>query len=337
VTRSERHGQLAEELERLSSEDLLSLLAASHVSDRGHGTLTMRGGTPVHVKLVPLSAEELAPENRDSTANFFGLPAYYGYRIGSCGLGAWRELEVHRRANEWALSGESPGVALLHHWRVLPLVTKMFDDRVELQRWGDDPAIRRRVSSILGATSSAVLFMEHLPQNLLEWFRAEFAQQSDPLATVTRIESELSAQLSSLHERGVLHMDAHFENILTDGEQLYLADFGLAIADDFEFDPEDRQFFERHQNFDVCTAINSLVHAVVTHYDPREDWRRSLAEITSGASRAGGAVPPEIHSFLEQRAPLVAAIGEFYGCLLADLDTPYPAERLQGLLDAARA
>ena len=32
-------------------------------------------------------------------------------------------------------------------------------------------------------------------------------------------------------------------------------------------------FFERHKNFDHCSALNSLVRAVVRRYNPAPDWR----------------------------------------------------------------
>ena len=50
---------------------------------------------------LPLTDLELQPAHRHSTANLFGLPPYYHYRIGSCGFGSWRELEAHRMTTEW--------------------------------------------------------------------------------------------------------------------------------------------------------------------------------------------------------------------------------------------
>ncbi len=59
-------------------------------------------------------------------------------------------------------------------------------------------------------------------------------------------------------------MDAHFANILTDGDHCYLTDFGLALSRGFQLDADEMSFFERHKNFDRCTA---LVRAVVIRYD----------------------------------------------------------------------
>ena len=48
------------------------------------------------------------------------------------------------------------------------------------------------------------------------------------------VEKELEAGTSFMNARGLLHFDAHFQNILTDGERLYFADYGLAISSRFD-------------------------------------------------------------------------------------------------------
>ena len=37
-----------------------------------------------------------------------------------------------------------------------------------------------------------------------------------------------------MRDRGLIHFDAHFDNILTDGHRLYFSDFGLAVSSRFE-------------------------------------------------------------------------------------------------------
>ncbi|MFF2503082.1 hypothetical protein ACFVTY_06840 [Streptomyces sp. NPDC058067] len=49
-----------------------------------------------------------------------------------------------------------------------------------------------------------------------------------------------------MNSRGLLHFDAHFQNILTDGRRLYFADFGLALSSRFDLSPSEAGFFERH-------------------------------------------------------------------------------------------
>ncbi|MGA4844917.1 hypothetical protein ACOBQB_00960 [Streptomyces sp. G5(2025)] len=51
---------------------------------------------------------------------------------------------------------------------------------------------------------------------------------------------------------GLLHFDAHFENILTDGRQLFFADYGLAISSRFELAQGEADFFDQHRTYDQC-------------------------------------------------------------------------------------
>src|SRR6188508_107475 len=160
VSRDQRHERCAAWLAGASDEELIELLSNPRLLEAGHAPVRLpQGAETVFVKLVPMTALELVPENRGVTANIFGLPVRYQYRIGSCGLGAWRELEVHRLANDWVLSGQCVGFPLLHHWRILPMVRTGYDDTRNLQPWGGCPPIHQRVTAINEATSSAVLFL----------------------------------------------------------------------------------------------------------------------------------------------------------------------------------
>lgn len=329
-----RHQGISTELLGLGDEELLRWLSASRLQDRSHAALSLpASGAKVFVKLLPLTALELQPEHRHSTANVFGLPTYYQYRLGSCGFGAWRELDVHRIANQWVLSGQCPHVVLLHHWRVLPLVSGGPDDRLTLEHWGNDPAIRRRVSSVADATASAVLFLEYFPTTLGQWFGERRTDTLESASAILDAEATLLELLAFINGQGLLHMDTHFENILTDGSHFFLSDHGLAISRSFHLDADEEQFFERHVNFDRCTAITSLVHALVAPHDAREDWRQALREINDGTHSSIDEVPQCVRSYLSRRAPLAFAVGDFYARLTADITTEYPASTLQHLLD----
>jgi hypothetical protein len=327
------HERIAAWLEGATDEELLELISDPDLSERGHSVVQLpRDAGTVFVKLVPIATLELASQNRGSTANIFGLPAYYQYRIGACGFGAWRDLEVHRRANEWVLSEQCGSFPLLHHWRVLPIVQTGYDDKRSLEPWGDCPEIHQRVSAVNDATSSAVLFLEYVPLTLGQWFQDQMKRADDPASFAIEIEEKLEQLLAFIHAKGLLHLDAHFENILTDGTRLYLTDYGLSLSRDFELGPDERAFFDQHQNFDLCTAINSLVHAVVTYYDSETAWRQTLRELVAGSQAAIDAAPDRIRSYLLTRAPLALAVGDFYDRLLADLTTPYPAAAFDELL-----
>lgn len=334
VSRVERHRAIEAQIQGLDDEALLRLAAESTLLDRGHATLRLPpSDARVFVKLLPLTAIELQPRHRHSTANLFQLPVHYHYRIGSAGFGAWRELEAHRIATQWVLSGECPHFPLLYSWRVLPLVSTGEDDKRSMLPWGNDPAIRRRLTSLDEATSSVALFLEDFPRTLSQWLADRLKNDLDPMAVVAETEAALLELLTFCVDQGVLHMDAHFENFLTDGSGLFLSDFGLAISRSFELDPEERAFFERHANFDHCTAITSHVHAVVSQYDPRADWRGALRELVAGSHPRSEELPAALRAYLGRRGPLALAAGEFYRRLSDQLATRFPTASLQRILD----
>ncbi len=335
AARIARHREIEAELRALSDEELVRWLSGSSLSVGGHGTVCVpRVNADVFVKLVPLTALELRPEHRHSTANLFGLPTYYQHRLGGCGFGAWRELEVHRQANEWVLSGQCPDFVLLHDWRVLPMAIALEDDRTSTEIWGHQPVIKQRAAAVLEATSSVALFLEHFPMTLLQWTRERPIAELDRANAVAQTEAALLDLLAFVNGQGVLHMDAHFENILTDGSGLFLSDHGLAISPEFDLDAAELAFFDRHQNFDRCTAITSNVHSLVTRYDARKDWRKTVRELIDGTHAAIASVPAAVREYVARRGPVALAIGEFYRCLITDLTTEYPASRLEQLLDA---
>jgi hypothetical protein len=334
--RVDRHRTAEAELDGLSDEDLVGRLSRLGLSDQGGAAMTLpESEVEVFVKLSPVTALELEPRHRHSTANFFGLPSYYQYRLGSCGFGVWRELAVHRLANEWVLTGQCPQFPLLHSWRTLPIVSRGEDDKMSLAPWGDDSAICGRVTAIRAATSSVALFLECLPQTLGQWLAERLRGSLDPAALVAETEAALLSLLAFVEREGLLHLDAHFENVLTDGSQIFLADFGLTTSRAFRLDQDELAFFERHENFDRCTAITSLVHAIVSRYDSRADWRLALRELSAGTHTRTGELAVGIRAYLARRGPLALAIGEFYEQLRADLAADYPAERLQRILDDA--
>ena len=75
-------------------------------------------------------------------------------------------------------------------------------------------------------------------------------------------------------------MDAHFENILTDGEQLYYSDFGLALSDKFTLSNIENHFTKDNADYDYASGSSNLMHTVLTSYLEKTIgvliWRNSL-------------------------------------------------------------
>lgn len=242
-------------------------------------------GTRVFVKRIALTDLEAAHPR--STANLFDLPMFYQYRLGSSGFGAWRELAVHELTTSGVVDGTCDAFPLLHHARVLP----SSPTDVPGDSWGS-PAIRARLEAIARATTSVVLFLEHIPCTVRDWF----AEQAAPAEACAFIEREMRRLLDQLRAHDLLHMDAHWGNLLTDGQRVYATDFGLAIARSFELSTEEIAFFDRHLRYDEHVLRRELVY-----------WNPS-AEIRA------------------RHGAVAQTLGDFYERLRVDQTTRYPDE-----------
>jgi hypothetical protein len=245
MDRLERHAAVQRVLAGRSDAELVAAVAAATPIETGIGgpVAAMEiEGAPVFVKTVRLTDRERAAER--STANLFDLPLVYQYGIGSAGFGAWRELEAHELTTAWVTTGACAAFPLMHHARVLPVAPMGMPDLEEqVAAWGGSPAVRARLTALGEATAGVVLFLEHFPHDLAGWLEAAGA-------VPPWLEPELLAVASFLGARDFVHFDMHFRNLLTDGERLYVSDFGLALSSTFTLSDEERAFLERHRDFD---------------------------------------------------------------------------------------
>ncbi len=61
-----------------------------------------------------------------------------------------------------------------------------------------------------------------------------------------------------LQSRGIIHFDVHAGNLVTDGECVFLIDFGLVLDRDFELSDAERQFWQQHRRYDEATLLFEL-------------------------------------------------------------------------------
>ncbi|AGZ44800.1 hypothetical protein [Actinoplanes friuliensis] len=320
--RVERHREAGRLLGELADDALAELVDGAVVLRSGIGGRTALldlDGIKVFVKRIPLTDLERQPRHVGSTANLFGLPTFYQYGVGSTGFGAWRELATHVKTTGWVVDGVSEHFPLLHHWRVLPATPVAMPDFGD---WDGDPAVRRRVAAISEATSSIVLFLEYLPWSLHEWLLIRF-DAGDGERAVTLADRQLHAGTELLRERGIVHFDAHPGNVLTDGEQLYFSDFGLALDQEFERTPAEAAFQELHRDWDRYDVERYLVNWLCERLAPDVDRTEVI--------RSGGAGLPEFAAAVVRRyGPAVLVLNDFYGRLVAGpKTTPFPLEELK--------
>lgn len=338
------HGAVSTALSLHSDHRLRELVDAATPIGTGIGGQTLLlgvEGTPVFVKQVRLTGREREPENVRSTANLFGLPAFCHYGVGSIGgpgFGAWRELAVHVMTTSWVIAGDHEGFPLMYHWRVLPddgrpLPEELADVERAVAYWGGGPGVRARIEALEQSTASLVLFLEYIPLTLHDWLGAQVASGGEAVERAcATVDEELRAGIAFMNARGLLHLDAHFENILTDGERLYFTDYGLAISTRFELAQDEADFVDEHRGYDRDYGATYLVNwLVVALHGLGPDERREFVQACArGVSP--GEVPATVAALLARDAPVAAVVGDFHRRFQRESRaTPYPVEALRGL------
>ncbi len=293
-------------------------------------------GRRVFAKRVPLTDLERLPEHLMSTANVFGLPVFCQYGIGSPGFGVWRELAVHTMTTNWVLSGECDAFPLMYHWRVLPESSPHVpDDLADVERvvdfWEGSPAVRRRVDELGRAAASVVFFMEYLPGNLREWFGDRMAEGGAAAeGAAAMVERDLASGTSFMNSRGLLHFDAHFENIMTDGERLYFTDFGLAVSNRFELSAPESEFFRWHLGYDRCYTVAHLLHWLITSHVGRDMDARDAVLRACAAGEPPPGLPEHVAAPVLRHAAVTLVANGFFRAVQNDSrTTPFPVEELR--------
>ncbi|MCS3804388.1 hypothetical protein HNO92_001980 [Chromobacterium alkanivorans] len=328
---------LSDGLGRMSDETIKSVVANGdpvHVGMGGRGALIRLDGKPVFVKRIALTDLELEPSRFLSTENHFELPLRYQYGIGSVGFGAWRELAAHRLVSEQARRGDSPCCPLLYHWRVLrdePTgISLAAWESLETYcaYWDGEEAIRRRVMAIQDSSSSLFLFMEYVPQTLFQWLGSKVGQGESAASAILAMERQLEALCADLREMGMAHFDLHFANLLTDGERIYLSDFGLALSDRFVLSGDEADFLAAHHGYDAACASLSLVHCLIAHAYERHDWFgvgdwvESLDDYLRGDRRM---FPAAVGGLLDKHAAAAVRMDAFFHSVRRNKSQVWPA------------
>jgi hypothetical protein len=342
VTRTGRFADVSTALALLSDRQLADLVdTATPVDSSGAGgsagTLTV-AGTTVFVKKVPLTAMELRPENLRSTANMFGLAPWCQYGVRTPGFGAWREVAAHVMTTNWVLTGECANFPLLYHWRVVDSAPPLWDEIRDVDQYveylHDGAGVRERVEALNAAEASVVLFMEYFPHTLHHWLDDRMV--AGDTAAVAMVERDLLDVFAFLEQRELFHFDAHFGNILTDGERLYIADLGLATSPRFDLSPPEREFLEHNAGHDRVYVLAHLVNMLVRvlgnvpgHPANRFTFIREFTADTP--------FPAAFAEIVLRYQHLAVPFNEFWSDLfVTSRQTPYPRAALENALSPVR-
>lgn len=344
------YSSLSTELALLSNKHLVELLQNAVPLGAGIGGTTALleiAGSTVFVKRVRgLTDLERRPENVMSTANFFELPAFCQYGlsgIGSPGFGAWRELATHVITTNWVLAGECPNFPLMYHWRLLPKPLpepptgrQLEEVERDVAYWENSPELRTRLLANLGASAEIVLFLEYFPENLDSWLRKQFAKGPAAIASAcAMVESNLYPIIALMNSHGLLHFDAHFWNILTDGHELYFADFGLALCERFELSEDERDFFKTHQNYDRCYVMAHWAKWLLIELFGKDNYEPILRACAAGKDPKS--LPSSVARIVLRYAPIAVLMNDFFREIIAGSKRePYPVNELNHLLNQVR-
>jgi len=304
------------------------------------------------VKRIPVTDVELA--NQFSTRNLYDLPSKFNYGIGSFGLGVFRELAACIKCNHWVLSGQWPFFPLTYHHRIVPRPTSGTGAEPRsisqfAHYWGGDANIARYEEDRLNARHELVLFQEYFPHTLHPWLR------QNPGRTVQTMK-KLFATVEFLREQGVIHFDAHFQNVVTDGVNPYLTDFGLALDRKFSLSPKETVFFRVHADYDYARLISCLAFHLEDRYRTLSQAAQHDLKQKHGLSHdaterqtiralAGMAkhLPPDLNlasgyaRMLEEYGEIYVLMQSFSASLIESpsKDLPFPHNRLRQLLSSA--
>lgn len=268
--RRKRYFKLSSQIAQLDNAQLSSLFdnGESNESSTGWGTnhAIVLGQSKVFVKRVPVT--NLEYDNLFSTRNLYDLPTSYNYGIGSTGFGVFRELVTHIKTTNWVLEGEIANFPLMYHYRIIPFSGRRAD--VDLEHWGNNANVQRYASDRAIANHELILFLEYIPHVLETWLRLNPSKLQKPL-------NDIRTTLDFLRTKGIIHFDAHFRNILTDGQQTYLTDFGLVLDRSFMLTEDEESFFEQNTFYDYGEVLRNFEHLIRSPYDScSEDEKRKI-------------------------------------------------------------
>jgi hypothetical protein len=168
-----------------------------------------------------------------------------------------------------------------------------------------------------------VLFLEQVPRTLAAWM----ADQD--VSAFARVDAQLADTTTFMREHGLVHFDAHFLNILTDGQELYFSDFGLALSDRFDLSGQERAFLHEHRCYDRDYTAAHLVNHHVAERVRGERNRHRFVRAWAAGDRPRD-VPASAAAILTRYAGTAVIFNDFHHSLMEhSKQTPYPRAELE--------
>lgn len=332
LSRHSSYQNISSYLSSLTEEEIRGLLDKAQLIAHGIGGKILSleiNGQIVFIKKIPIT--ELEKQNTNSTANLFNLPLYYQYNVGSKGFGVWRELRMHEITTQWVLNQECPNFPILYHSRLLnrrePTISspeELAKMEESIKNWGSSLQIRQRLEAIQNASTDMFLFMEHLPMTLHKWIKNELPKETEELTiSFIQMEKELHSVVAFMKEHGVLHLDSHFHNVLTDGKHVYFTDFGLATALEFQLSKEEKNFFQIHADYDGYYVSAELARRALVAIKGQQAYENLLNEYRA-TGKIDTKLSPKLAPIVERLLPIAACLYSFREDLEENKEAVYP-------------
>jgi hypothetical protein len=277
--RRNKYFKLSSQIAELDNAQLHFLFdnSESNESSTGWGInhVIVLGESKVFVKRVPMT--NLEYDNLFSTRNFYDLPTYCNYNLGSTSFGVFRELVTHIKTTNWVLEGAIATFPLMYHYRIIPFSWQRTDAKIKhlqgyVESWGNSENVRNCVLDRAIANYELVLFIEYIPHILETWLQENPNKLQKPL-------DDLRTTIDFLRTKKIIHFDAHFRNVLTDGEQIYLTDFGLVLDKSFALTSDEESFFEQNTFYDYGEVLRNFGHLIrPSYYSCSENDKRRIME-----------------------------------------------------------
>jgi hypothetical protein len=279
--RRARYFRLNSQLAQLDNAQLQALFDANELR-QGWGknhTLDI-GRSKVFVKRVPLT--DIEYENMFSTRNLYDLPTYYNYGVGSAGFGAFRELVANIKTTNWVLEGAIAYFPLLYHYRMMPFsgerpAMDMERHQRYVEYWNSNENIGEYMLARANANYELALFLEHMPYAVEPWLRKNPRR-------IGQVIEDLRDAINFLRSQGIVHFDANFDNVLSDGEHAYLTDFGLVLDKQFDLTDDEALFLKQNTYYDYSEVLGSLGFSLYDLYDVLTDTDKQRLAETYGIS-----------------------------------------------------
>lgn len=338
-TRLETSLRLRKWFAQQSNDTIINFLAQpNHRGLGGDAFHAIVNGKPVFLKAVPLTNLEMTTTHYRSTKNIFNLPTYYQYGVGSTGFGVWRELITHEQASSWVETGLSTNFPILYHWREIKYkasyLRSLDDEEIdkEVTYWNHSAAVRERLLALRSADRCIVMIGEYFPMTLQHWLSEEILAGSyRALAAINRVQEALSCANDLMATNNMIHFDAHFRNIVTDGNEVLLTDFGLAMLSHFELSADEKKFFNQHRKYDRALSAVNIVHGVLTSIFDSKAWIIHLKDFLNGDAEA---IPEHLKPTVRKYGDITLIMDKFFSDVQhASKLTPFPHEQIDTLVE----